>query len=135
MSTHRKQKTSILLVEDFEDARFVLKQLLELRGYHVVEAIDGQQAVEVALHERPSLILMDLSLPVLDGLSATRQIREHAELRDVPIVAISTFHTKQHRADVLAAGCDKYLSKPIDIDKLETLIIDLLRSRPNKPMQ
>ena len=135
MSTHRKQKTSILLVEDFDDVRFVLKQLLELRGYHVVEAVDGQQAVEVALHERPSLILMDLSLPVLDGLSATRQIREHAELRDVPIVAISTFHTKQHRADVLAAGCNKYLSKPIDFDKLETLIINLLRSRPNKPMQ
>jgi len=75
MESDTNQQRKILLVEDFEDSRFMMRRLLEMSGYHVVEAADGREAVDLAGREQPDLILMDLSLPVLDGLSATRHIR------------------------------------------------------------
>ena len=116
----------VMVVEDFEDNRFMMRRLLEMSGYRVLEAINGEEAVEMAERERPGLILMDLSLPLLDGLAATRRIRQHAELREVPIVAVSAHDTADFHADALAAGCNDYVTKPIDFDQLEALLGRLL---------
>jgi two-component system cell cycle response regulator DivK len=116
----------VMVVEDFEDNRFMMRRLLEMSGYRVLEAINGEEAVELAHRERPQLILMDLSLPQLDGLAATRRIRQYADLRDVPIVAVSAHDTADFHADALAAGCNDYVTKPIDFDQLEALLNRLL---------
>jgi two-component system cell cycle response regulator DivK len=115
-----------MVVEDFEDNRFMMRRLLEMSGYQVLEAINGEEAVEIAAREHPNLILMDLSLPLLDGLAATRRIRQYAELRDVPIVAVSAHDTADFHADALAAGCNDYVTKPIDFEQLENLLSRLL---------
>jgi CheY-like chemotaxis protein len=117
---------TIMVVEDFEDNRFMMRRLLEMSGYRVLEAINGEEAVEIARREHPSLILMDLSLPLLDGLAATRRIRQVKELRQVPIVAVSAHDTADFHADALAAGCNDYVTKPIDFDQLEALLNRLL---------
>jgi CheY-like chemotaxis protein len=117
---------TILVVEDFEDNRFMMRRLLEMSGYRVVEAVNGEQAVEAAARERPDLILMDLSLPKLDGLAATRRIREQNGAARVPIVAVSAHDTTDFHADALAAGCNEYVTKPIDFDQLEELLTRLL---------
>ena len=124
MSNNRQR--TIMVVEDFEDNRFMMRRLLEMSGYRVVEAVNGEQAVEIARRELPNLILMDLSLPVLDGLAATRRIRQHEELRRVPIIAVSAHDTSDFHADALAAGCNDYVTKPIDFDQLETLLQRLM---------
>jgi two-component system, cell cycle response regulator DivK len=116
----------VMVVEDFEDNRFMMRRLLEMSGYRVLEAINGEEAVELAQRELPQLILMDLSLPQLDGLAATRRIRQHADLRNVPIVAVSAHDTADFHADALAAGCNDYVTKPIDFDQLEALLHRLL---------
>jgi two-component system cell cycle response regulator DivK len=117
---------TVLVVEDFEDNRFMMRRLLEMGGYRVIEAINGQEAVTIAERERPHLILMDLSLPQIDGLAATRQIRQLDGLAQTPIVAISAHDTSDFRADALAAGCNEYLTKPVDFDRLESLLQQLL---------
>jgi len=117
---------TVLVVEDFEDNRFMMRRLLEMSGYRVLEAVNGQEAVETAQREHPDLILMDLSLPLLDGLSATRRIRAQAELRQVPIIAVSAHDTTDFHAEALAAGCNEYVTKPIDFDELERLLKELL---------
>ena len=117
----------VLVVEDFEDNRFMMRRLLEMSGYRVLEAVNGEQAVEAATQERPDLILMDLSLPKLDGLAATRRIRQHDALSKTPIVAVSAHDTTDFHADALAAGCDEYVTKPIDFDQLEALLKKLLQ--------
>jgi two-component system cell cycle response regulator DivK len=124
MSNNRQR--TIMVVEDFEDNRFMMRRLLEMSGYRVVEAVNGEQAVEIATKERPSLILMDLSLPLLDGLAATRRIRQHEALRRVPIIAVSAHDTSDFHADALAAGCNDYVTKPIDFEQLEKLLLRLL---------
>ncbi|HEY8204674.1 MAG TPA: response regulator [Pyrinomonadaceae bacterium] len=116
------RKKLFLLVEDFEDSRFMMRQLLEMAGHKVVEATDGEQAVKLALQEKPTVILMDLSLPKLDGLAATREIRRHRGFRRVPIVAVSAHDGKESREAALAAGCDEYLTKPIDFDQLNAVV-------------
>lgn len=115
-------KELFLVVEDFEDSRFMMRRLLEMAGYSVVEATDGEQAIALAVERRPALILMDLSLPKLDGLSATREIRKQTGFRDVPIVAISAHDGPESRTEALAAGCDEYMTKPIDFDQLNSLV-------------
>lgn len=124
MSDNRQR--TIMVVEDFEDNRFMMRRLLEMSGYRVVEAINGEQAVEIAQRERPHLILMDLSLPILDGLAATRRIRQYRELQRVPIIAVSAHDTSDFHADALAAGCNDYVTKPIDFEQLEALLYRLL---------
>src|ERR1043165_6305029 len=123
---------TIMVVEDFEDNRFMMRRLLEMSGYQVLEAINGEEAVEIAKRERPHLILMDLSLPLLDGLAATRRIRQGAALRDVPIVAVSAPDTADFHADALAAGCNDYVTKPIDFDELEALLNRLLPKKSGR---
>jgi|SRR5262252_4051581 len=118
----KSQKKVFLVVEDFEDSRFMMRRLLEMAGYQVLEASDGEQAVRIAVEHRPALILMDLSLPKLDGLAATREIRQKKLLRKVPIVAVSAHDSPQTRAEALAAGCDEYVTKPIDFDNLTSVL-------------
>ena len=122
MVGEEKALKTVLVVEDFEDNRFMMRRLLEMSGYRVVEAVNGEQAVEAAVRERPDLILMDLSLPKLDGLAATRRIRQQDGLGRVPIVAVSAHDTADFHADALAAGCNEYVTKPIDFDHLESLL-------------
>lgn len=133
MSGERFDKQKVLVVEDFEDNRFMMRRLLEMSGYSVVEAENGEEAVRRAAEERPDLILMDLSLPLLDGLSATRSIRQNTNSRDVPIIAVSAHDTADFHAQALAAGCNEYVTKPIDFDELETLLARLLEKGVGKP--
>jgi CheY-like chemotaxis protein len=127
MEDRENAQSTVLVVEDFADNRFMMRRLLEMSGYHVVEAVDGKEAIEMAESTRPDLILMDLSLPRLDGLDATRRIRELDGLARIPIVAVSAHDTNDFHADALAAGCNEYVTKPIDFDELETLLKKLLK--------
>ena len=124
----KRAKKFFLVVEDFEDSRFMMRRLLEMAGYNVLEASDGEQAVKMAVEARPVLILMDLSLPKLDGLSATRQIRQKKGLKAVPIVAVSAHDSPESRTEALAAGCDEYVTKPIDFDHLTKVLQRFLSS-------
>lgn len=115
-------KPTILVVEDHDDTREMLGMLFKMWGCRVVEACDGIEAVEAASRERPQLIVMDGSLPYLDGLSATRRIRENRLLRKVKIVALNGWGTASYHADALAAGCDDCLDKPLDFDRLQNYL-------------
>ena len=117
---------TILVVEDYEDASLAMRLALEDHGYHILEASDGAQAVEVAARERPQIILMDLNLPVMDGLAATERIRSNPNLRDTIIVAVTAYSDQDYRARALAAGCNAFVSKPIDIEWLNELLTELL---------
>ena len=122
MEQSNETRATVLVVEDFEDNRFMMRRLLEMSGYRVVEAVNGNQAVESAATESPDIILMDLSLPQLDGLAATRRIRAQDELQKVPIVAVSAHDSADFHAEALAAGCNEYVTKPIDFDQLVELL-------------
>lgn len=119
---------TILVAEDDEDNRLTLKILLEMRGYRVLTAANGHEAIAAAERDHPDLILMDLRMPLLNGLAATRQLRQHVapRLRQIPILALSAYDPTQHRAVAIAAGCNDYVTKPIDYDRLEKLIESLL---------
>jgi CheY-like chemotaxis protein len=125
LMTNRKNEVSVLLVEDTEDNRTMMRRLLELSGYRVSEAVNGVEAVIAAERETPNVILMDLSLPLVDGLAATRRIRQLPDLAAVPIIAVSAHDSADFHAEAMAAGCDAYITKPIDYTELEDLIGDL----------
>ncbi|HEX8843633.1 MAG TPA: response regulator [Pyrinomonadaceae bacterium] len=114
----RGERPRVLVVEDHEDTRFMLKVMLEKRGMSVVEAADGKTALSLAESERPSLILMDASLPQMDGLAATRSIRTQDGAGKVPIVFLSGHAEPVTQEAARTAGCDAYLIKPIDLDQL-----------------
>ena len=120
---------TVLLVEDTEDNRFMMRRLLEMSGYQVVEAMNGEEAVKLARSESPQLSLMDLSLPVIDGLAATRLIRKLPELESIPIIAVSAHDTSDFQSEAIQAGCNSYVTKPIDFNELEELIGQLLQNR------
>jgi two-component system, cell cycle response regulator DivK len=102
----------ILVVEDQEDLRGVLRDLLTGSGYVVAEAADGQAGVEITRSERPDLVLMDIQLPVMDGYEATRQIKADPNLKATPVIAVSSFAMKGDEEKARAAGCDHYVTKP-----------------------
>lgn len=110
------------MVDDFDDTRFLLRTWLERKGFRVVEAENGMQAVSEAESESPDLIIMDLEMPLLDGLAATRKIRQCKELADVPIVAVSAYGADMFRGLALQAGCNEYVSTPFEPSDLERLI-------------
>jgi two-component system, cell cycle response regulator DivK len=116
----------ILLVEDEEMNRDSLARLLRRRGYEVLIAVDGEQGIALARAEAPDLILMDMSLPVLDGWEATRRIKAAPETRAIPVVALTAHAMASHREQALAAGCDDYDTKPIDLARLLPKIEALL---------
>ena len=124
MDQKGKAHPTILLVEDTVDTRYVLGLTLLEQGYRVLTATNGQEALDTALRERPDLILMDLNLPRMDGLMATALIRSHEELRRVPILAITAYDTYGMREAALEAGCNGYMIKPLDFDRLETILRD-----------
>ena len=119
---------TILVVEDFEDTRYLWRLELEQRGYRVLEAPDGAQAVETALRERPRIILMDISLPVLDGFQATERLRAEPTTRDTLILALTAHNETEYRANARAAGFNAYVTKPVDFDWLADLLKQLLPS-------
>ncbi|NIR28483.1 MAG: response regulator [Gammaproteobacteria bacterium] len=116
----------ILVVEDVEFNRDLLVQLLE-DDYETITAEDGASGIELAKQERPDLILMDMSLPVVDGWEATRAIKAEEELRDIPIIALTAHAMQGDEEKARACGCDDYLSKPIDDDLLFEKITWLLK--------
>jgi two-component system cell cycle response regulator DivK len=117
---------TVLIVEDVDDSRYLMRLELEQLGYLVIEAEDGEKAVELAIEQHPDIILMDLSLPVMDGLAAAAMIRSHDEMRDVPIIAVTAHQETDFRAGAKASGFDAYVTKPIDIAWLSELIKGLL---------
>ena len=125
---------TVMIVDDYEDVRNILKLWLEKHGCKVVDASGGDEAVEIAERERPDLILMDLSMPEIDGFAATFRIRQIEDLKDVPIIAISAYGELgidvQLQIDPRAAGFNAYLPKPFAPEKLFTLVDQYLsRSR------
>lgn len=116
------RQPTILVVEDHDDTRDMLHLLLEMWGCRVVEACNGLEAVEAASRERPQLILMDSRLPFVDGLEATRRIRENGLGDDVKILALNSSGGPLAHADALAAGCDDSMEKPFDFDGLRTYL-------------
>lgn len=127
MKEHSEPVT-VLLVEDTDDNRFMMRRLLEMTGFRVVEAMNGAEAVKLAKAETPQLILMDLSLPVIDGLAATRLIRELPDLQSTPIIAVSAHDTSDFQLEAIEAGCNSYITKPIDFAELEQLIAQFLET-------
>ena len=126
-SNHSQDRPrTILIVDDFDDTRLLLRTWLQKKGFHVVEAENGNRAVAAAERVRPDLIIMDVEMPELDGLAATRKIRELTGFASVPIVAVSAYGADQHRDHALAAGCNEYISTPFEPDELERLIRKLL---------
>jgi CheY-like chemotaxis protein len=108
----------ILVVEDNEENWDMISRRLQRRGYVVVHAVNGQEAVDLAARERPDLILMDVSLPVMDGLEATRRIRARAETQTTPIIALTAHAMSGDRDRALQAGCDDYHAKPVELPHL-----------------
>ena len=116
----------VLLVEDNEDNRDMLSRRLEMNGYDVVLAVDGEEGVQMSLSEAPDLILMDMSLPVMDGWEATRRIKADEETRSIPVIAFTANAMSGDREKALAAGCDDYDTKPVEmlrlLGKIEALL-------------
>ena len=118
---------TILVVDDFDDTRLLLRTWLRKKGYRVVEAENGHEAITKAREIEPDLIIMDVEMPELDGLSATREIRALKDSAELPIVAVSAYGADQFREQALAAGCNEYVSTPFEPDDLEKLIRSLIK--------
>jgi two-component system cell cycle response regulator DivK len=119
----------VMLVEDYRDTREMMRHMLELSGCRVVEASNGQEAIELSQRDELDLVLMDLNMPVLDGFTATLRIREYERTRDVPVVALTAFDTAEFRAAAGAVGCCDFVVKPIEPEHLTALIARLLPAR------
>ena len=126
MSTVTNSPRTVLVVDDFDDTRLLLRTWLERRGFRVVEAENGIEAIDQAESESPDLIIMDMQMPQLDGLSATRRIRGLKSMNSVPIVAVSAYGADQFRDQALAAGCNEYVSTPFEPATLEGIIRSLV---------
>lgn len=124
-----KQEALVLVVDDVVDNQVVISLSLQQKGYRVVTASDGEEAVKVATLARPDIILMDLAMPQLDGLEATRKIRSREGLQTVPVVAITAYSTGGFQRAAFDAGFDGYLTKPLDFERLHELIQRLLHQR------
>jgi two-component system cell cycle response regulator DivK len=123
MENTKEARRKIMVVEDYDDTRYFLKQLLEKKGYQVLEAANGQEAIEVAQREHPDLIVMDLDLPILDGIGATQYLRQQPDTKHLPIVAVTAYPMSFTRVKAFAKGCDEYLRKPIDFDEFEKVLM------------
>ncbi|HEV2836268.1 MAG TPA: response regulator [Pyrinomonadaceae bacterium] len=117
---------TVLLAEDSRDTRIMLKRAFQLKGYRVFEAEDGQEALDMAQENKPSLIVMDLNMPVLDGLEAVKNFRETESAgQQIPVVAITAFDVPGMEAAALEMGCNLYLRKPLDLDELDRALKSL----------
>jgi CheY-like chemotaxis protein len=111
---------TVLVADDNDDTRQMFQSLLAAKGYRVIEASDGEQAVEFVQHENPGLVLLDLGLPRLNGLNVIRRLRKDLGLIEVPLIVITGYD--HHLDTAVAAGCDDYLVKPIDFDRLDAIL-------------
>lgn len=119
-------KRKILVVEDYEDTRAFMKFLIESYGYQVCEASDGLEAIESLKSEFPDLILMDMAMPVMDGIDATKAIRKLKQGTVIPIIAVTAFG-KRFYEKAIAAGCNELIEKPVDFNSLETVLNQYLK--------
>ena len=126
------KRPRILVVEDNPDNRTLIADVLDVLDYEVIEAHDGVQGVAKALSEKPSLILMDLSLPHKDGWQATRELKANPEMKDTPIIALTAHAMVGDREKALEAGCDDYISKPINLSELSQKLKALLEPKTEK---
>jgi CheY-like chemotaxis protein len=115
------QKT-VLVVDDYDDVRAITKKALETFGYRVIEAGSGAEAVRVAQADSPDLILMDLSMPNMDGFATIHQLRRLLGLRDIPVIALSAHTAREVREDALAVGCREFITKPILLERLKEAV-------------
>lgn len=127
MSEEKAQNTTILVVDDITDNLILISLALQNNGYRVLTAKNGEEAIKVALIARPELILMDIAMPEVDGLAATRRIRKNPEIQHIPVIALTAFETLGFRQAASEAGFDGYITKPIDFEKLDNLINVFLR--------
>jgi two-component system cell cycle response regulator DivK len=114
--------TTILLVEDNEKNRKLVRTILEFRGYEVIECEDGEPSLELARRHRPALVLMDIQLPVMDGITALKRLRADPETNAIPVVAVTASVTPGERDRVVAAGFNGYISKPVDVASFGEMI-------------
>src|ERR1044071_558548 len=124
---NQKDQHTILVVDDFDDTRLLLRTWLRKKGYRVIEAENGNEAIEMTRDAVPDLIIMDVEMPELDGLAATRQIRTLRSATQLPIVAVSAYGADQFREQALAAGCNEYVSTPFEPEELEGIIRSLVQ--------
>lgn len=122
MSGGVREPKTVMVVDDYDDVRVVTRQALESFGYRVLEASSGAEAVELAQAESPDLILMDLSMPNMDGFATLHRLRKLLGLRDVPVIAFSAHTAREVRADALAAGCRDFITKPVHTEELKAAI-------------
>lgn len=120
---------TVLVVEDNQDNRELIVKALRVNGYNVIEAADGEEAIEKAKAERPDLILMDLFIPKIDGYEVTRILKGNDEFKNIPVIACTAHAMKGDMEDALAAGCDGYIPKPIDVRELSNQINSFLRKK------
>lgn len=126
MGERDSKDLKVLLVEDFEDTRLFLRLALEDHGFIVFEAENGEVAVQNANRDKPDVILMDLTMPRMDGFAAAKAMRQNDQLKNVPIIAITAHHETDFRSDAKASGFDAYVTKPVDVIWLKDLINGLL---------
>ena len=117
---------TVLIAESDEETRYLLKAVLELKGFKVLEASDGEKAIDTVLRQRPDLLLIQLKLPVISGFTAVRRIRKHADLSQIPIIAISFDNPTSNHNLALAAGCSAHIENPLEFDRLEGLLDQFL---------
>ena len=126
MGERDSKDLKVLVVEDFEDTRLFLRLALEDHGFIVFEAENGEVAVQNANRDKPDVILMDLTMPRMDGFAAAKAMRQNDQLKNVPIIAITAHHETDFRSDAKASGFDAYVTKPVDVIWLKDLINGLL---------
>jgi two-component system cell cycle response regulator DivK len=117
----------ILVIEDTEDNRRIFRDLLTHAGFELIEAVDGQEGVAMAIEQRPDLILMDIQLPIIDGYEATRRIKADPASRNIPIIAVTSYALSGDEAKARAAGCDGYIAKPFSPRQILATVRDFLR--------
>ncbi|MGB9716457.1 MAG: response regulator [Thermodesulfovibrionales bacterium] len=127
--TKRVIPKKILVVDDNNDSRELVVKVLKNKGYEMIEAIDGEEALEKAIAEKPDLILMDISIPKINGYEVTKRLKSIEEFKDTPVVALTAHAMKGDRVKALEAGCEGYISKPINVRELPEQVRSYLRGK------
>jgi two-component system cell cycle response regulator DivK len=119
----------ILIVDDNQDSRELVVKILKNKGYRMIEAIDGEEALEKAIAEKPDLILMDISIPKINGYEVTRRLKSQADFKDTPVIALTAHAMKGDREKAIEAGCDGYISKPINVHEFPDQIKSYMKDK------
>jgi two-component system cell cycle response regulator DivK len=122
-------KEKILIVEDSPPNMRLIEMTLRLKGYELLEAIDGEEALNMVIREKPDLIIMDLNLPKVSGLEVTKRLRQMPAFNRIPIIAVTAHAMKGDKEKIIEAGCDAYLPKPINTHQLPRVVAEILRQR------